>query len=509
MKLRLAALAAAAAIAIAPLSAQPAASAAEQTVELKVSTFNASLNRDAEGQLLTDLSTPDNEQAKNVAETIQRANPDVVLVNEFDYDEKHESANLFRSNYLEVSQNGADPVEYPYMWTGPVNTGVPSGFDLNNDGKVEGPDDALGFGKFPGQYGFVVYSKYPINEDSVRTFQNFKWKDMPGALIPENADGTGWYSDEELEIMPLSSKTHADIPVDVNGTTVHVLAAHPTPPSFDGEEKRNQKRNHDEIRIWADYISQQADYLYDDNGNTGGLDAGENFVIVGDYNADALDGDSWDGAINQLLDSELILDPKPASAGAAEAAELQGGANADHKAESSIDTADFNDNPAPGNLRVDYVLANSTAMDLDAAVFWPTRDSELVRLTGEYPFPTSDHRLVWAKFAFPATAEDTPAPAPGETPGETDTPAPAPGDTPAPAPGDTPAPAPGDTPAPAEPTEPAQTDASATPGGKQDSAGGLATTGADTLLPMALVAAGLLGAGVLVAWRTYRRTEHE
>lgn len=32
----------------------------------------------------------------------------------------------------------------------------------------------------------------------------------------------------------------------------------------------------------------------------------------------------------------------------------------------------------------------------DSEVFWPTSDSPLHRLTGTYPFPTSDHRLVWA-----------------------------------------------------------------------------------------------------------------
>ena len=36
--------------------------------------------------------------------------------------------------------------------------------------------------------------------------------------------------------------------------TVHVLASHPTPPSFDGGEDRNGRRNHDEIRFWADYV---------------------------------------------------------------------------------------------------------------------------------------------------------------------------------------------------------------------------------------------------------------
>ena len=47
-------------------------------------TYNASLNRGAEGQLLRDLSTPDNEQAQKIAEVIQINAPEVVLVNEFD-----------------------------------------------------------------------------------------------------------------------------------------------------------------------------------------------------------------------------------------------------------------------------------------------------------------------------------------------------------------------------------------------------------------------------------------
>ena len=31
----------------------------------------------------------------------------------------------------------------------------------------------------------------------------------------------------------------------------------------------------------------------------------------------------------------------------------------------------------------------------DARVFWPTSSSPLYRLTGTFPFPSSDHRLVW------------------------------------------------------------------------------------------------------------------
>jgi hypothetical protein len=68
----------------------------------------------------------------------------------------------------------ADPITYQYYYNAPSNTGIPSGFDLNNDGSVGGPDDAFGFGFFPGQYGFVVLSKYPIAMDDARTFQEVR-----------------------------------------------------------------------------------------------------------------------------------------------------------------------------------------------------------------------------------------------------------------------------------------------------------------------------------------------
>jgi hypothetical protein len=122
---------------------------------IRFSQFNASLNRSAEGELVTDLSTPDNPQAKAVAEIIQRTNPDVLLINEFDYVEADplEPVRLLQQNYLSVSQNGANPVDYPYVYIAPSNTGIPSGFDLNNDGTVVTTpgtrgygDDAFGFG---------------------------------------------------------------------------------------------------------------------------------------------------------------------------------------------------------------------------------------------------------------------------------------------------------------------------------------------------------------------------
>ncbi|MBC8160436.1 MAG: phytase [Roseiflexaceae bacterium] len=401
-------------VAAAP-SAPPRATAPGQApiaAPVRFASFNASLNRNATGQLVTDLSTPDNQQAKNAAETIQRVNPDVVLINEFDYDAQGQALRLFQQNYLAVAQNDALAVTYPYSYTAESNTGIASGFDLNNNGAVVTTpgaagygDDAYGFGVFPGQFGMAIYSKYPIDTAKIRTFQKFLWKDLPGALLPDDPATAGvaadWYSAEELAVFRLSSKSHWDVPIDVNGTMIHALVSHPTPPTFDGPEDRNGRRNHDEIRLWADYVSPgRAAYLYDDKGATGGLTAGANFVIMGDQNADPEDGDSVDSAILQILNLPNVnTSITPASPGGPQQAAAQGGANAVHKGDPAFDTADFADG-APGNLRVDYVLPSTSLRMIDAEVFWPLNTDPLFRLVGVFTpptgFPTSDHRLVWA-----------------------------------------------------------------------------------------------------------------
>jgi 3-phytase/alkaline phosphatase D len=376
------------------------------TEKIRFATFNVSLNRNEEGELSEDLSTPDNEPAKAIAEIIQRNNPDVILLNEFDYDPEGKAIALFQENYLEVSQNGVDPIEYPYVYLAPSNTGIPSGLDLDNDGTTDGAGDAFGFGFFPGQFGMVLLSKYPIDNENVRTFQNFLWKDLPGGLLPDDPntpEPNDYYSPEELEVLRLSSKSHWDIPIEINGEIIHVLASHPTPPVFDGEEDRNGRRNHDEIRFWADYITPgKNSYIYDDLGNYGGLPAGESFVILGDQNADPFDGDSTNQAILQLLENPFINNQiVPDSEGGIDATLRQGGANDSHLGNPVFDTADFNDETS-GNLRVDYVLPSQDLVINNAEVFWPTSDDPLFNLVGDFDpnllptgFPSSDHRLVF------------------------------------------------------------------------------------------------------------------
>jgi hypothetical protein len=367
---------------------------------VRFATYNASLNRNSQGQLIGDLSTPDNAQAKTIAEIIQRTRPDVLLINEFDFDDGGVAARLFQDNYLSVSQTGTEPIHYDYRFVAPSNTGIPSGFDLNNDGSVGGPDDAFGFGFFEGQFGMAVYSRYPIDYDSIRTFQGFLWKDMPGALLPDDPNTPApadWYSRAELDVFRLSSKSHWDIPIEVEDRrTVHFLVSHPTPPVFDGPEDRNGTRNHDEIRFWADYISpgERSRYIYDDDGRRGGLEPGSRFVIAGDQNSDPFDGDSIPGSAQLLLDHPLVNDRfTPSSEGAVEQSQRQGGVNLTHEGDPKFDTADFAE--PPGNLRVDYVLPRVNMKIVDGRVFWPLSSDPLFRLVGVFPFPSSDHKLVW------------------------------------------------------------------------------------------------------------------
>jgi endonuclease/exonuclease/phosphatase family metal-dependent hydrolase len=328
------------------------------------------------------------QQIKNIAEIIQRVNPDIILLNEFDNqqnneDNQHHALKAFIKQYLNKSQNGQAEIDFPYFYQGQVNTGVNSGFDLDGNGK-QGllPGDGFGYGHFPGHFGMVLLSKYPIRQEDVRTFQHFKWRDMPNALQPiDPKTSKPWFSDEAWQNIRLSSKSHWDIPVQVNDQVIHLLASHPTPPVFDGPEDRNGKRNHDEIRFWADYITaENSAYIYDDAGKKGGLALSSPFVILGDLNASNVDGNAINEGISALLNHDNIQDPMPQSQGAK--AHSQDNENAKH-------------HTAFWRMRADYVLPSKVGFTVEnSGVYWPTVDKDTFRLIKDRS-ASSDHRRVW------------------------------------------------------------------------------------------------------------------
>ena len=361
---------------------------------VRVATFNVSMeasNYQPQGAsehsgevLLTLLESGEHPQIRNIAEIIQRVAPDIILLNEFDYypNSIPTAAALFVRNYLNKSQQGQQAIDYPYQFIAPVNTGVASPFDLDNNGEKTGnAGDAYGWGMYPGQYGMALLSRYPIDVAAVRTFQHFLWQDMPGALqITQPNSGEPWFTPQEWAAVRLSSKSHWDIPLTINGKKLHILAMHPTPPTFDGPEDRNGKRNHDEIRLMADYLSpERADYIYDDKGNKGGFD-GQRFVLAGDFNAADIGDKYRPGVIEQLTEHPLVNSSViPQSDGGSESAE---------QPYSSRFTAYW-------GARADYVLPSRKGLTVQGGgVFWPVKASPLYRLVKDRQ-SSSDHRLVW------------------------------------------------------------------------------------------------------------------
>jgi endonuclease/exonuclease/phosphatase family metal-dependent hydrolase len=372
---------------------QPALANAQDNTSIRFASFNISMGLESEGELYERLVSGEDENLKKVAAIIQTVNPDVILLNEFDRFEL-DSGVLFINNYLDKPQYGNEPVSYLHTLDGAVNTGEESGLDLNSNGVMAEPQDAWGFGTFKGQYGMLVLSRFPLRLE--RSFRYFKWKDMPGAMVPVNPDGSPWYPDEIYKQLRLSSKNHWDVAVDVGGQTIHFLVSHPTPPVFDGPEDYNGTRNHDEIRLWADYINpEKSAYIHDDTGLPGGLPGNAHFVIAGDMNADPVDGDSSNAAISQLLQHPRIdASCEPVSKGAVEASRIQGGINLEHRGNPAADTADFSDKHT-GNLRIDYVLPSATLKVTGCGVFWPATGKP-----GHVLIDVSDHRMVWVDITY-------------------------------------------------------------------------------------------------------------
>lgn len=358
---------------------------------IRVATFNVSLHRKALGELSKNLKS-DDKQARLLAKIVHAVAPDILLANEVDFD-GGESATLLLNEYFGNVKDGSTRLKYVY--SSGVNTGLPSGIDIDKNGRVGGPNDAFGFGEYPGQYGLAVFSRYPIIEQDVRSFQKLLWSGMPGALRPMNTDGTPYWPDETWKMLRLSSKTHLDVPIDIDGKRLHIIASHPTPPVFDKEEDKNGCRNHDEIRLLRDYIAggPGTEYLRSDQGTIGPLDPSARFVVMGDLNADPNDGSGKSEGIRALLDCpRLNAKVIPRSEGGKQAAELQGRENQKHRGDPAEDTGDFGDNN-PGNLRCDFVLPSTQCEILASGVFWPT--VEQLKAIDKELLGSSDHRLVW------------------------------------------------------------------------------------------------------------------
>ncbi|MFT4014134.1 MAG: endonuclease/exonuclease/phosphatase family protein [Paracoccus sp. (in: a-proteobacteria)] len=325
---------------------------------LRIATFSPDLSRDGPGLLLRDLGRED-AQIAAVIQVIARTRPDILLLTGLDWDHEGLALAALRQRLEQAA------IPYDHAFAGPPNAGMPSGLDLDGDGRLGKARDRQGFGRFPGQGGMALLSRFPLAE--IRDHSAFLWRDLPGHLMPPTPP-------EAAAIQRLSSVAHWDVTITAGTRPLHLLAMAATPPVFDGPEDRNGRRNHDELAFWLRHLPDAA------------------FVLAGDLNLDPADGDGRPQALARLMDH--VQDPRPASEGARQAGSL--GVNAGHRGDPALDTADWPDDRPPGNMRVDYLLPRKDLAVLGAGVFWPAEEplATLARTA-------SRHRLVWLDLDWP------------------------------------------------------------------------------------------------------------
>ena len=181
--------------------------------------------------MVEDLSTPDDLQAANIAAIPQHTRPDIVILNEFDYVEIQRSS-CSAPNYLLLSQNGAQPIDYPYFFVAPSNTGVPSGFDLDNDGTTGYPTDAFCSVTSPASTGWSccpASGSSPTRPGRSRTSRGCP-SPAPGCPRPAYRRPADWYRPTRPGGAAAVVEVALDAPIDVDGRIIHILASHPTPP---------------------------------------------------------------------------------------------------------------------------------------------------------------------------------------------------------------------------------------------------------------------------------------
>lgn len=245
--------------------------------QVRVATFDVNLRGQQPGALAADLAGGGNLNAERVAKSIQQADADIVLLTGFDADET--AARTLNDEYLLHPQDDERAVDYPYVYAGPSNKGAPSGADLDKDKVVGGPGDAWGYGDFPGQGSMVLLSKHPIDEDRVQTVTKQRWSQVPGNSISEAG-----LSGAIAQAMPVMESGLWDVPVEVAGSTVRIIAVQ----ADHGEDPVSYAvpRHRDQLRVVGDWVSGAA-YLQDDEDWP--AVATEPYVVLGELGEGALE----------------------------------------------------------------------------------------------------------------------------------------------------------------------------------------------------------------------------
>ncbi|MFY0693064.1 MAG: endonuclease/exonuclease/phosphatase family protein [Paracoccaceae bacterium] len=319
----------------------------------RIATFNTELSRSGPGFLVRDLAKGDAADISEAVERLVSADPDIVVLQGIDYDQKGVALALLRDR---LSVAG---LELPHSFAARPNTGMPTPFDLDRNGALGEARDKQGYGFFSGQGGMAILSRYPILSEKARLFSDLLWRDLPGARLPRTASGD-FYEKDAQSVLRLHRSAAWDVPIALPDGTLHLLTSHAGPPLFDGPEDRNGLRNADEVRFWSLFLGG-----WSPDGVVATHDA---FVLAGDFNNDPNGGQGIKADLRDLLAQPKLQDPVAAPA----------------------PTVVWEGRSGTTKLRVDYVLP-SIAFDVaDTGMLWPDPERE----------EASRHALVWVDIVW-------------------------------------------------------------------------------------------------------------
>ncbi len=330
---------------------------------LRIATWGADLSRDGPGLLLRDILGGEDPGVEATVELLEEVRPDMLLLTEIDWDAEGAALAALAER---LSDEGLD---YPHRLALPTNAGLPTGLDMDGNGRTGEPRDAQGYGRFRGHGGMALLSRWPLSE--VIDLSGLLWRDLPGARLPQ-VDGHPFPSEEAQAAQRLSSAGHWIVSAAPPGGELALLAWAATPPVFDGPEDLNGRRNADELALWTRVL----------DGAWGPLPPA--FVLLGDAQLDPQDGEGLRESIADLLADPRLQDPRPASEGASLAGDPR------QSGDPSLDTVDWPED-GPGNLRVSYVLPSRTWRVIGSGTLWPAPGDPLASLAEA----AGPHRLVW------------------------------------------------------------------------------------------------------------------
>jgi hypothetical protein len=145
------------------------------------------------------------------------------------------------------------------------------------------------------------------------------------------SNGIPFGGDAVYDAHRLSSRGHWVVPVETpDHGTLRVMTFYTTPPLYDGEEKRNRRRNYDEVAFWRVHLDEAKQTTP--------------FLLLGTANVDPKRGSGMPGAIKALLTHPKLQNPF-----------------------GDTPTAVFSDK-MPGGLQVDYLLPSTDWKIVDQGI---------------------------------------------------------------------------------------------------------------------------------------------